>query len=43
VPVVNEFGQTIKAGITPAAETVFVVDAFFGAFFVSKLDAGSMI
>jgi hypothetical protein len=43
VPRINDFGQAIKASITPAAETVFVVDAFFGTFFVSKFDAGSMI
>jgi hypothetical protein len=43
VPVINEIGQAIKASITAAAETIFVVDALFGAFFVSKLDAGSML
>jgi hypothetical protein len=43
VPVINDFGQAIKASITAAAETIIVVDALFDAFFVSKLDAGSMI
>ena len=43
VPVINDFGQAIKAGITPTAETIIVVAGLFGAFFVSKLDAGSMI
>ena len=43
VPVINDFGQAIKTSITAAAETIIVVDALFGAFFVSKLDAGSML
>jgi hypothetical protein len=40
--VVNELCIAIKAIITAAAETMFVVDDFFGAFFLSKLNARSV-
>jgi hypothetical protein len=33
----------IKSSVTAAAETYFVFRAFLGAFFVGKLDSGSVL